>query len=220
MVNHAAHVLPHFRPGPRCPFFFFSSRRRHTRCLSDWSSDVCSSDLSTVLGVPERSFGPAAASFFEVTASDRSLVADVLARMVNSLMRWSAYHTQDPYSDVIVHETAHLLHYLKPEHYGLRVRRGQERFVDVEFRHRELAFACEAFSRANPPRRSRFRSEIGPVSIPPKSWCVPAAHLEDEGQKLGCLPLSKKSAIVESVALGEADSLFVRHRSLSENLPP
>src|SRR5262245_64148021 len=28
-----------------CSFFFFSSRRRHTRCLSDWSSDVCSSDL-------------------------------------------------------------------------------------------------------------------------------------------------------------------------------
>src|SRR5947199_8864662 len=27
------------------PIFFFSSRRRHTRCLSDWSSDVCSSDL-------------------------------------------------------------------------------------------------------------------------------------------------------------------------------
>src|SRR5205814_5813581 len=25
----------------------FSSRRRHTRCLSDWSSDVCSSDLRT-----------------------------------------------------------------------------------------------------------------------------------------------------------------------------
>src|SRR5471030_139915 len=25
--------------------FLFSSRRRHTRCLSDWSSDVCSSDL-------------------------------------------------------------------------------------------------------------------------------------------------------------------------------
>src|SRR5205814_7842079 len=25
--------------------FFFSSRRRHTRCLSDWSSDMCSSDL-------------------------------------------------------------------------------------------------------------------------------------------------------------------------------
>src|SRR5918911_2464150 len=30
-----------------CPFvfFFFSSRRRHTRYWRDWSSDVCSSDL-------------------------------------------------------------------------------------------------------------------------------------------------------------------------------
>src|SRR2546429_6910292 len=28
-------------------FFFFSSRRRHTRCSRDWSSDVCSSDLFT-----------------------------------------------------------------------------------------------------------------------------------------------------------------------------
>src|SRR5438477_8757831 len=27
-------------------FFFFSSRRRHTRLTCDWSSDVCSSDLS------------------------------------------------------------------------------------------------------------------------------------------------------------------------------
>src|SRR5690349_22335526 len=26
--------------------FFFSSRRRHTRSLRDWSSDVCSSDLA------------------------------------------------------------------------------------------------------------------------------------------------------------------------------
>src|SRR5699024_11783694 len=28
-----------------CIFFFFSSRRRHTRSKRDWSSDVCSSDL-------------------------------------------------------------------------------------------------------------------------------------------------------------------------------
>src|SRR5256885_7253221 len=27
-------------------FFFFSSRRRHTRLQGDWSSDVCSSDLN------------------------------------------------------------------------------------------------------------------------------------------------------------------------------
>src|SRR6266567_3388081 len=31
-------------------FFFFSSRRRHTRFDCDWSSDVCSSDLALVSG--------------------------------------------------------------------------------------------------------------------------------------------------------------------------
>src|SRR3989442_9058608 len=39
-------------------FFFFSSRRRHTRCGRDWSSDVCSSDLypreSNLCGVGMR----------------------------------------------------------------------------------------------------------------------------------------------------------------------
>src|SRR5699024_5768352 len=30
-------------------FFFFSIRRRHTRSKRDWSSDVCSSDLMTVI---------------------------------------------------------------------------------------------------------------------------------------------------------------------------
>src|SRR2546430_8680437 len=40
-------------------FFFFSSRRRHTRFDCDWSSDVCSSDLATsgadTLGAGSRS---------------------------------------------------------------------------------------------------------------------------------------------------------------------
>src|SRR5205814_5346667 len=44
-------------------FFFFSSRRRHTRCLSDWSSDVCSSDLHDVIATsrsdePHEAFLP------------------------------------------------------------------------------------------------------------------------------------------------------------------
>src|SRR5207245_586473 len=38
-------VLFHLLFGASC--FFFSSRRRHTRCYRDWSSDVCSSDLHT-----------------------------------------------------------------------------------------------------------------------------------------------------------------------------
>src|SRR5438093_10209006 len=38
-------------------FFFFSSRRRHTRLVSDWSSDVCSSDLEITIacGMTETS---------------------------------------------------------------------------------------------------------------------------------------------------------------------
>src|SRR5256885_6858517 len=41
-------------------FFFFSSRRRHTRLQGDWSSDVCSSDL--------------------IMANTHSLTGDYLAR--------------------------------------------------------------------------------------------------------------------------------------------
>src|SRR5256886_13181415 len=36
-----------------CFIFFFSSRRRHTRFDCDWSSDVCSSDLGSLVGVEE-----------------------------------------------------------------------------------------------------------------------------------------------------------------------
>src|SRR3989442_4837880 len=38
-------------------FFFFSSRRRHTRCGRDWSSDVCSSDLSSAIATAIDAFG-------------------------------------------------------------------------------------------------------------------------------------------------------------------
>src|SRR5437762_12561144 len=38
----------------RILFFFFSSRRRHTRYIGDWSSDVCSSDLLARSRRPRR----------------------------------------------------------------------------------------------------------------------------------------------------------------------
>src|SRR2546430_11748716 len=38
-------------------FFFFSSRRRHTRFDCDWSSDVCSSDLPSLIGVLAAGYG-------------------------------------------------------------------------------------------------------------------------------------------------------------------
>src|SRR5204863_5131221 len=48
-LPHTYHLPHHIQALPSlCIFFcyfFFSSRRRHTRSLRDWSSDVCSSDL-------------------------------------------------------------------------------------------------------------------------------------------------------------------------------
>src|SRR5690606_16841866 len=47
--------------------FFFSSRRRHTRFSRDWSSDVCSSDLSQLVVAADR------------FAADEDLRGDLLA---------------------------------------------------------------------------------------------------------------------------------------------
>src|SRR5258707_9698067 len=72
-------------------FFFFSSRRRHTRYWRDWSSDVCSSDLSDApcaqLGVV-RAQG-ASEGFGDVAAHQRSEERRV-GKECRS--RWSPYH--------------------------------------------------------------------------------------------------------------------------------
>src|SRR5436305_11834190 len=47
-------------------FFFFSIRRRHTRCGRDWSSDVCSSDLGRA-PAGERVPGPVPGHWESVT---------------------------------------------------------------------------------------------------------------------------------------------------------
>src|ERR1039458_10649571 len=54
-------AVNHGRCRQAARFFFFSSRRRHTRCLSDWSSDVCSSDLP--MNQAERRIHPATRTF-------------------------------------------------------------------------------------------------------------------------------------------------------------
>src|SRR5205814_4078721 len=55
--------------------FFFSSRRRHTRCLSDWSSDVCSSDLTFATG----------STVYVRAAGDLTPVFDVLRKEVREV---------------------------------------------------------------------------------------------------------------------------------------
>src|SRR5271166_4938305 len=52
-------------------FFFFSSRRRHTRWPRDWSSDVCSSDLLAAGG----GTGLAADPVVQAARADRAAAA-------------------------------------------------------------------------------------------------------------------------------------------------
>src|SRR5947199_3660997 len=74
--------------------FFFSSRRRHTRCLSDWSSDVCSSDL--MLANKARNWETKACT---IRALDSNTAASLVSirseeRRVGKecRSRWSPYH--------------------------------------------------------------------------------------------------------------------------------
>src|SRR5690606_40035245 len=52
--------------GRYIPFFFFSSRRRHTSFSRDWSSDVCSSDL----GFPSRGRGDCGHHFGDLVGGE------------------------------------------------------------------------------------------------------------------------------------------------------
>src|SRR5437879_7899919 len=66
--------------------FFFSSRRRHTRYIGDWSSDVCSSDLSDfehALDLLRRAHGAAAGWAVGLAAGDLEVAgASALDRTV------------------------------------------------------------------------------------------------------------------------------------------
>src|SRR2546422_3091131 len=59
-------------------YFFFSSRRRHTRCSRDWSSDVCSSDLELVNEPSNRLTPRILADRAAAMAREVGLATDVL----------------------------------------------------------------------------------------------------------------------------------------------
>src|SRR5689334_23895374 len=89
-------------------FFFFSSRRRHTRSNCDWSSDVCSSDL--FCQAVRRMLGEHVEYFRGVELQERGALHDhVLVRFRTGTLvnfdrseerrvgkecrsRWSPYH--------------------------------------------------------------------------------------------------------------------------------
>src|SRR5260221_6214174 len=68
-------IRDHCVTGVQTCAFFFSSRRRHTRSLCDWSSDVCSSDLSSpwrdrILGIRTDEVTAASATWIRSRQGD------------------------------------------------------------------------------------------------------------------------------------------------------
>src|SRR3712207_8931645 len=98
-------------------FFFFSSRRRHTRYWRDWSSDVCSSDLTDNVNSMAGGLTDQVRNIAEVTTAvargdlSKKITVDVkgeileLKNTINTMVRseerrvgkecrsrWSPYH--------------------------------------------------------------------------------------------------------------------------------
>src|SRR5439155_7131025 len=94
--------------GVSLSFFFFSSRRRHTRWPRDWSSDVCSSDLAVIALVLEDDLGQGDRRqvFAGGGVDHRDLLAganhllDLLERDVATLLRVVELSVQVPFDDV------------------------------------------------------------------------------------------------------------------------
>src|SRR5437588_10922330 len=69
-------------------FFFFSSRRRHTRSLCDWSSDVCSSDLWLEQAGQEREYYDQVRDRFNESNEPHHFLY-LLARCVKAAVRYN-----------------------------------------------------------------------------------------------------------------------------------
>src|SRR5437763_17026643 len=73
--------------------FFFSSRRRHTRYIGDWSSDVCSSDLNSCNRLPsESSFSHSfrARSSWPISTSAETSQNEQMVKVPSSVARPSS----------------------------------------------------------------------------------------------------------------------------------
>src|SRR5207245_7354258 len=97
---------------------FFSSRRRHTRCYRDWSSDVCSSDL--VQGNPHIKMTTSIIDYIFRELAISYLGRHDLAHVEPEDLRGDAMHREDN----------------EPEFESEEVARSEERRVGKESRER------------------------------------------------------------------------------------
>src|SRR5471030_728358 len=92
VVDRLAHVVEqaaHLGDLDVGPNFCFASRRRHTSCLSDWSSDVCSSDLRSsdpmLIAIPTQIVCTSGLMNCIVRSEERRVGKECRSR-------WSPYH--------------------------------------------------------------------------------------------------------------------------------
>src|SRR5699024_12185439 len=107
-------------------YFFFSSRRRHTRSKRDWSSDVCSSDLH----------GTLAMSF-------------ILHLLAGSLVRWLPLLAHcNALAIIIVH--CHTIH--KHIYSAVHIRLGDRKSTRLNSSHVSISYAVFCLKKKISPR--------------------------------------------------------------------
>src|SRR3712207_6860979 len=94
-------------------YFFFSSRRRHTRYWRDWSSDVCSSDLTShvrcgtsfilyVLVLSILAFSLLGVEGWLFMVLSRLIVIPLVAGIAFEFIMWSARHQENPMVRILI----------------------------------------------------------------------------------------------------------------------
>src|SRR5205814_3452341 len=98
--------------------FYFSSRRRHTICLSDWSSDVCSSDLVPYFWVNYwRGDGGRSHSLNLMPEVDFKLASRVTAAIIPNYTR-----TSNDVQPLGQHDTRYVFAHLEQKQLGVTMR--------------------------------------------------------------------------------------------------
>src|SRR5436309_15215875 len=74
--------------------FFFSSRRRHTRFSRDWSSDVCSSDL-TFINSSTKATSRCCAGLFVTRSTGKPWKRTRMSRCARSSIEWRKNRSEE-----------------------------------------------------------------------------------------------------------------------------
>src|SRR6266436_3357580 len=185
-------------------FFFFSSRRRHTRCSRDWSSDVCSSDLSRLAASADPGDDVAIATLHEAAQAIAPGDPGMASEFARKALALTA--DTDPRRAALAAETAVLLHAA-----------GR----DMEARE----FATAALGRVLPPEaEAQVRLSIAQMySLPADSrtesgraaLALPGISADLRARHLGVMVLSLVAAAKPEAARAAAADAETAARSTS-----